>query len=96
MMEAKIQQAIKQARQEKPGIILSSEDIYNAIFKAGIEHGLVVAKKNYLLGRTHGVRGVVEWVEQFKFEYTGSDGLGYTKYPFNCDNWEDKKKEWGL
>ncbi|GAJ08210.1 unnamed protein product [marine sediment metagenome] len=34
-MKAKIEDAIKEARQRKPGIILSRDDIYAAIFKAG-------------------------------------------------------------
>ena len=39
-MEAKIKEAIKQARSEKPGVVLSSNDIYSAIFKAGYKEGL--------------------------------------------------------
>ena len=38
-MKAKdtIREAIEEARLEKPGVILPAEDIYNAIFKAGIK-----------------------------------------------------------
>ena len=32
-----IEKAIKEAREKKPGVIIPRDDIYNAIFKAGVE-----------------------------------------------------------
>lgn len=41
-------------------------------FAAGIEHGLVIAKKNYLLGKGHGIREVVEKLKK-KDRYMETD-----------------------
>ena len=54
-------------------------------FKAGVEHGLVIAKKNYLLGKGHGIREVVEWIRL------------HPNVPFyRGEEWQAQKKEWGI
>ena len=58
-------------------------------FKAGQEHGLVIAKKNYLLGKAHGRKEVAKWIK----------GHWSCRYPVGSsgyDEWKAKLKEWGI
>ena len=62
MVEAKdiIEKAIKEAREEGRGKIISRDDIYSARFKAGQESGC------YAEGWANGINVVVEYVDRFE------------------------------
>ena len=91
-----IEKAIKEAREKGLGKIISRDDIYNAIFKAGYDkrESEFVYNPDYLdfdkgveTGRKLGRREVVEWIEQ--------QGDVMTFINMHCeDKYEAQKKVW--
>jgi len=96
-MEAKFKLIVDEVRRTKPGQILPTDDIYNAIYKAGYEEGRLYGRQESLLNQAiidhqvkdakkSGIREVVEWIEKenpFSFIYRSST------------TWQAKLKEWG-
>ena len=66
-------------------------------FKAGEERGLVIAKENYIFGREHGRREVVEFAKGYIPKHHSLCYGAIDPHP-DCDNckWQAKKKEWGI
>ena len=87
-MEAIIEKAIKEAREKGRGKIISRDDIYNAIFKAGIR--LVVewmSKKFY-----PEEEGQEFWVSDEDWPHSGKDWVFKKRWCDTC--WQAQKKVW--
>lgn len=92
-MKAEIKNAIKEARKEKPGIILSAEDIYNAIYQAGMEEEAKGGTNalSYLRGveegEKRGMNKVVEWINK---------NIAFANINISYKEWQAQKKVWGI
>ena len=96
MVEAKdiIETAIKQAREKGGGKIISRDDIYNAIFKAGYEERDKWLSPNETdrleEAMMAGKRLVVEWIDDHPLIYSPS-GEDFSRI---VEEWQAQKKAW--
>lgn len=94
MMEAKIEEAIEGARKKKPGMILSRDDIYNAIFNAGQKEAYDFGWRT---GNKAGIKEVVEWFMANHFDQEHQEnGSGYCNYGCPACKLDEQLKKWGI
>ena len=101
-----IEKAIKEAREKGRGKIISRDDIYSAIFKAGYDkrESEFVYNPDYLdfdkgveTGKELGVRKVVEWIEKNYLHSLCAHDVPLfhiDKIPYK--EWQAQKKVWGI
>ena len=98
-MKDRIQAAIKEARAKNPGRITLAQDIYEFIFKAGMEYGNKEAYESgvhngHAEGLAEGIKEVVEWIKEH--ELISPDDSSIARfYPFYYIE-ERELKEWGI